>query len=217
MRPLIATLTVRRRARWACDRLRAGRAQPIEAARSPRPRASTHHRAAVLPRVLRQEFVATAAPRTNRQLQEGARACNCSVEQHQCALPVQLSDYPTRAQFMEALPRHYEEFIRRLPLGRYTLPSESYSFMRARHDATLCTHNDDTYNLVRHLSAAHVPPDLGPKMYTANGSCTLAATPARSLIRPQACCSSWTASPRRYTATSRARSTSCSTSHCPAT
>lgn len=33
----------------------------------------------------------------------------------------------------------------------------------------LNVHSDDTLNLVRHLSSHHCPPDMGPKMYAANG------------------------------------------------
>lgn len=62
-----------------------------------------------------------------------------------------LKDWPQHADFANLLPRHYDDFMRCLPLGDYTK-------------------RDGQLNLVNRLPDIFPIPELGPKMYNAYGS-----------------------------------------------
>ena len=63
---------------------------------------------------------------------------------------LKLKDWPASSDFKELLPRHFDDFMRALPLQRYTL-------------------RDGPLNLASTLPRWCLPPDLGPKMYLAYG------------------------------------------------
>jgi len=94
------------------------------------------------------------------------KGCNATVH---CA-KFQLSDFPNDRLFMDSLPNQYAEFISRLPFGQYTLPYESKNFLKKAEELHIDTFDSAPLNLCRHLSSKSVPPDLGPRMYAANGS-----------------------------------------------
>ena len=64
---------------------------------------------------------------------------------------LKLKDWPSTADFAEALPTRFKDLMKCLPLPEYT-------------------HRNGKYNLASRLPEFFVKPDLGPKMYNAYGS-----------------------------------------------
>lgn len=64
---------------------------------------------------------------------------------------LKMKDWPENETFSQMLPLHYDDFVGSLPLGDYT-----------KFDGQL--------NLVTRLPSSFIPPDLGPKMYSAYSS-----------------------------------------------
>lgn len=63
---------------------------------------------------------------------------------------LKLNNWPPHENFVDVLPEHFHDFTRSLPLSEYT------------HDGSL--------NLVNHLPNCFLKPDLGPKMFAADGN-----------------------------------------------
>lgn len=64
---------------------------------------------------------------------------------------LKLKDWPSSADFAETLPDRFQDLMNCLPLKEYTL-------------------RNGKFNLAARLPECFVPPDLGPKMYTAYGN-----------------------------------------------
>lgn len=64
---------------------------------------------------------------------------------------LKLKDWPASADFAETLPDRFQDLMNCLPLKEYT-------------------HRNGRFNLASRLPECFVPPDLGPKMYTAYGN-----------------------------------------------
>lgn len=72
-------------------------------------------------------------------------------DSHGKTMLLKLKDWPPSADFAETLPDRFQDLMKCLPLKEYT-------------------HRTGRFNLASRLPKCFVPPDLGPKMYTAYGN-----------------------------------------------
>ena len=91
------------------------------------------------------------APEVGSAAAKAAAAAATSAAAQPADTLLKLKDWPDASDFAEFLPRHFNDFMRALPLRQYTL-----------RDAPL--------NLASTLPKWCLPPDLGPKMYFGFGS-----------------------------------------------